>query len=154
MLLAALLWQQAALPPIRRADCTRREVHGNATVLVIGKDRDCAPFGPPRIFEGIWLRSFEGSEFHSGARTRADITSSSGVPWLNTDEPLKPFIDPLRPTDIYAGRLYRVRFVGRRSLAQDRPALKGFGHMGGSPSLVLLDEMLSIEDLGPLTPKR
>ncbi len=64
--------------------------------------------------------------------------------------PLKAFADPLRQQDIYAGRLYRVRFIGRRSVAQNQPPMEGFGHMGGSPSLLLLDEMLVIEDLGLL----
>ena len=151
MLLAALLLQAAPPPPVRRADCQREEVRGTETVKVYRGDRECVLFAPPQMMEGIWLRTFEGSEFHDRARTRSDIGSSVGVPWLSVDEPLKPFADPLPPQGIYAGRLYRIRFIGRRSVAQNRPPMEGFGHMGGSPGLVLLDEMLSIEDLGPLT---
>jgi len=32
----------------------------------------------------------------------------------------------------------------------DRPSLNGYGHLGMSPGLVVLDEMLSLEDLGPM----
>jgi hypothetical protein len=151
MLLAALLIQAAPPPPVRRADCYRDEVRGTATRKVYRGDRECVAFTPPQVMEGIWLRAFEGSEFHERARTRADIRSSVGVPWFSVGEPLKAFADPLRPQDLYEGRLYRVRFIGRRSVAQNQPPMEGFGHMGGSSSLVLLDEMLSIEDLGPLT---
>ena len=152
MLLAALLVPQATLPPVRAASCYQRETRGGTIVPRYIGDRHCVAFGPPIVMQGIWLRAFEGSEFHEGAHERADIRTSDGVPWFNTDEPLKPFADPATIEHRYAGRLYLVRLVGRRSVVQDRPPMEGFGHMGGSPSLVLLDEMLSIEDLGPLRP--
>lgn len=152
MLLAALFWQQAVLPPVRRAGCFRQELHDGNVAVLPGKDRTCVPLGPPAVIEGIWLRAFEGSELHEGAKVRSELLPSAKAPWLNADEPLKPFTIPAQGVDVLPGRLYRVRFVGRRSLAKNGPPLDGFGHMGGSPSLVLVDEMLSIEDLGPLAP--
>lgn len=152
MLLAALLFQAAAPPP--SPPCHRQVTRGEATFWRYLGDRACVAFEPPRVMEGTWLVDVESSTFYDRSPARSGAKADSTTSWFNPNEPLRPFVNPARNVDANQGRLYRVRFIGRRSAPRDPRIFQGFGHMGGSRSLVLLDEMLSIEDMGPLRPNQ
>jgi hypothetical protein len=102
--------------------------------------------------EGTWLVDFEASTFYDRSADRSGANPDRSVSWFNPNEPLTPFVNPAGNVIGNGGRVYRVRFVGRKSAPLDPRIFQGFGHLGGSRSLVLLDEMLSIEDMGPLYP--
>jgi|GEM_PF-4216399 len=152
MLLAALLLQAAAPPP--SPPCHRQITSGDGTVRRYLGDRTCVVFEPPRVMEGTWLVDVESSTFYDRSPARSGAKADSCISWFSPNEPLKPFVNPARNVDANQGRLYRVRFIGRRSAPRDPRIFQGVGHMGGSRSLVLLDEMLSIEDMGPLRPNQ
>jgi hypothetical protein len=148
MLLVALLFQAAAPPP--PPPCHRQEKRGDLTVWRYLGDRTCVKFEPPRVMEGTWLVDFEASTFYDRSAARDGAHADRGVSWFNPNEPLTPFVSPVSNVVGNGRRMYRVRFVGRKSAPLDPRIFQGFGHLGGARSLVLLDEMLSIEDMGPL----
>ncbi|MEG3165431.1 hypothetical protein U1701_12585 [Sphingomonas sp. PB2P19] len=154
-MLLALLLQAAAPPPsVPPNPCHRVEMHGDTKVIVGLGDRFCVDLQPPRTYEGIWVDYFEGQAFVEGATTLSAVDPRHAYPWFNTENPLKSFERPGFTGRGYVyGHGYKVRFVGRQARDMNRPTLAGYGHLGMSPGLIVLDELLSIEDLGPLNPQ-
>ncbi|MGK6355469.1 hypothetical protein ACMGDH_09585 [Sphingomonas sp. DT-207] len=124
---------------IRRCP-TRERREGEFTVVDRSPDRQCVDFAAPREFTGIWIDEFEGSRFVEGVR---DTSALPGFDqgkrvWLEIDDESRmPKAWRREPSQ----QLYRVRFLGRASRDQDRPEAMGYGHLGMSHGLVLVDEM-------------
>ncbi|RAK50953.1 hypothetical protein DJ018_17480 [Phenylobacterium deserti] len=97
--------------------------------------------------EGVWLNTFEGSAFYEGATSLADARGEARV-WFRHEEPLIAW-KGAPPKEEHA---YRVVLIGRSAEDMNRPPLQGYGHMGLWPGLVVVDELLELQDLGPLRP--
>ena len=150
LLLAATLAASAAEPPTPALDprCYRREVTNNVPLIVYLGDRVCVDFEPPRIFEGLWIDAFEGSSFIAGARSLADRPATGESVWLTIDAESRVPARFRRAR--YPAQVYRVRFRGRGARDMHRRPLEGYGHLGMSAGVVLVDEMLAMESLGPV----
>ena len=113
--------------------CFRREDIG----LVYVGDADCYRFGPPRRMRGVWRAAFEGSEFFPGRTTPPGEDETSGV-WLSVDENAPLPIAVRRKGGWEHPPLLLVDFVGRQTLFPG-----GYGHMGMSHDLIVVDRLLS-----------
>ena len=144
MLLALLL--QAAAPHQRPPEPPPCIIPGAKT------ERTCFALKPQRVYRGVWINYFEGQMFVEGAHEIAQIDRRKTYPWFSTYDPLKPFVRPgvVLGRGYVFGHGYRVRFLGRKAQDMDRKPLMGYGHFGMFPGLVILDEMLELEDLGPM----
>ncbi|WP_448664856.1 hypothetical protein ACG3SL_09340 [Sphingomonas sp. CJ20] len=118
--------------------------------VVSRPDRECVAFSPQREFSGLWISAFEGSEYFDGARSAADLPAPEhgGGVWFETDATSK-LPAHWAPKD---SQVYRVRFLGREAADGKRPPGLGYGHFGMFAGMVLVDELRSIEDLGPYPP--
>jgi hypothetical protein len=120
--------------------------------------RVCAPLSEPREIRGIWHHIFEGSRFFEDATYPVTVPDESAAIWLDVRNPIGP--DRLRNRRLQLGHAYEVRFIGRatpvlpRGRGFDRYGglALGYGHLGQSDGLVVVDEFLTITDLGPITP--
>lgn len=105
-------------------------------VRFIGEEK-CFRFDPPERIKGVWMREYEGSSLLTQAQYDA------GLRFIRDDDTwLEPFAADRPPVDEKDVRAYRVEFIGRRS---SYPG--AYGHMGGSRHIVLLDRMISIEEI-------
>jgi len=108
-------------------------------------DRKCVDFDYARPMEGIWINSFEGSRFFPNARTSSDIRRSHADIWFTLDQ------QSVTPTGWTPKKYhwYRIRILGRPAHDMHRSAPKvGYGHLGGSEGLVIVDRLNSVVDLG------
>jgi len=146
MLTALLL--QAVAPHLRMPERPPCILAGAITA------RNCFAQKPQRTYEGIWVNHFEAQLFVDGAHEIAQVDPHKSYPWFSTNDPLKPFVRPgvIAGRGYVFGHAYRVRFLGREARDMDRKPLAGYGHLDMFPGLVILDEMLALEDLGPMQP--
>lgn len=145
-LLLTILSQAAPLSAAPHADqCWTTEVSNGTALRVYGGDRKCVSFHPPGEMTGIWVNEFEGSAFYAGAKTLADTRGKKGDVWLSMDG------QTVLPANFrrHYGRAYRITIVGRTALDMNRAPLEGYGHMGMSRGLVLVDRVIDSQDLGP-----
>ncbi len=149
MILAALLLQTVAPLPPRLDHCYRTERQGDEVVEVYVGDRACVPLKAPLIYDGIWIDEFEGQNFVEGATSVRTLNRDQSTPWFATDDPVEPFVKPapLNKAARFGRNLYRVRFIRRQAIDMHRKPPFGYGHMGSSEGLILLDKMLSIAPL-------
>lgn len=100
----------------------------------------------PREFSGVWLNRFEGSSFHEGARDLKAARDDRQSIWLSmTDEAAAaPGFHPL------PNHAYRLRFTGRAARDMKARPPFGYGHMGMSAGLVVVDQVAEAVDLGPI----
>jgi hypothetical protein len=95
----------------------------------------CLRFGKPKRMHGFWLDQFEGSQFCPMPSAKCFYQSPESDTWLDFND---PSLQNRRPT----GGLYEIEFIGRHSLY---PA--SYGHMGGFSEEVIVDRVISIEQL-------
>jgi hypothetical protein len=134
----------AALQGPEDERCWRSEVHNGIKVQAYLGDRACLSFDPPRTIEGVWINQFEGSEFFEGARDLSDVGKRRESVWFRHDEQSTGL------ARVAGGHAYRIRFLGRNVKDMHRRAcFNGYGHMGCSEGLVLVDSVLELTDLGP-----
>lgn len=102
---------------------------------------DCVYFEKPRLFRGVWIYQFEGSDFIEDAVHSAAPESREGV-WLATgDHKVR-----LGPTGFredlgrYPVQKFRVQFIGRKTSYSGR-----YGHLGGSKHLIVVDRFKQIK---------
>ncbi len=84
-------------------------------------------------WRGVWKTEFEGSQFCPGARSECSLRSAR--PWIWMNAGVKTELN---------GKLYRVEFEGRRTRFPG-----GYGHMGEFDHEIIVDRMISIEELPP-----
>jgi hypothetical protein len=118
-------------------------------------DRKCVTFDPPRTISGIWINEFEGSSFHENIKrlreVRLGIEPNNVHVWLAIDN------ETLMSSELMQrgfGRAYRIKFIGRNATDMRRKSGDGYGHLGGSSGLVLVDQLIDWEDIGPADPRR
>jgi len=112
-------------------------------------DRRCLRLDAPHTLQGLWINNFEGSIFVSGARKVADVHPSLKPVWLSVDD--KSIVPPgWKPR---GGHVYHLTFIGRSAPDLHRPAGDGgYGHLGMFNGLVLVDRLIEVTDLGPVSP--
>ena len=93
----------------------------------------CFQMRKPQRWRGLWRAEFEGSQFCPEPATICDPMTKEPKIWLDG------FEDVAREMN---GKLYRVEFVGRRTLHAGP-----FGHMGGSEHEIIVDRPISIEEV-------
>ena len=124
--------------------CYRKEETPYGDVLGFIGNEECYRFGPPVRMRGIWLDEFEGSEFLPNAtEAPADWPAGGGhsrdAIWLDFTRP-----EPLLTDPHGERRALAIEFVGRRAAYPGR-----YGHMGGSPHLVIVKKLLSATPVPP-----
>ena len=145
-LLFPILFMQAATPSPEADDerCWKTEVHGTVRVKAYQGDRGCVDFTPPRQMSGIWVNEFEGSAFHDGAQSIADIHGKKGDVWFSLDNQTE--LPPNFKREY--GHAYRITIIGSTAIDMNRKPLHGYGHMNMARGLVLADRIIAMEDLG------
>ena len=147
VLLLPILSLAAAAVQDRNDRCYVTETIGGVPVRVYQGDRACVDLTEPREMAGIWINEFEGSRFIEGIEVAEGLTRDGKAVWFSMDD------ETVRPVGFQPrlGHAYRLTIVGRSAVDMDRPPLEGYGHFGVSPGLVLADEIVAFEDLGPFT---
>ncbi len=131
--------------------CYREEVDNGIRVRAYIGDRACIQFDPPRVIEGVWINDFEGSRFFEGVHTLREATPRGDSVWLTIDGKSETPAGLKRP-DRHA---YYVRFIGMAAHDMHRrECFDGYGHMGCSAGLVLVDHVIEAVDLGTTSPGR
>jgi hypothetical protein len=120
--------------------CTREEIHSGVKVLAAIPSEQCYRFNPPERIEGVWIDEFEGVRLLTNAQYDAGIRYiEDDSTWLE----VKPADQrPGTGPPDYTPRVFRIVFIGRRSTYPGE-----YGHFGMSRHLVLLDRMISIEEI-------
>lgn len=136
-----------ALMSTQPRDCFAKEIMNGVSVLRYLGDRKCIDFQPPRIFHGVYVDEFEGQAYYDGATSIEEIRRRGDNVWFSVD-------DETRFSAHFKGRGFRspaylVTFRGREATDMDREPLKGYGHMGMSAGVVLVDELIEAKPLGP-----
>lgn len=95
--------------------------------------------GPPREITGIWHDGFEESYFYEGAKDLSSSTSDKDMPdiWLDTDGKID-LPNPLRSAN------YRIAVIGREPTCGTREPPFGYGHLGMSKRLIVVDRVISV----------
>ena len=92
----------------------------------------CFRMTEPRRWQGLWRNEFEGSHFCEAPAIRCDHDTPGMNIWLTSKRDREP-----------DGRLYRVDFIGRRTLY---PGL--FGHLAiADGHEVVVDRMISMREV-------
>ncbi len=127
--------------------CTVKEVQNGISVIRYIGDRACVEFKDPREYHGMYVDCFEGQMYYDGAATLAEVRKRQDKVWFRMDEKTHFSVNFQGPR----GRCeaYRVTFIGKeaKDMARTGP-LNGYGHMGGSAGLVLVDDLTGAIDIG------
>lgn len=91
----------------------------------------CYRMQNPRRWQGLWRADFEGSQFCPAPATVCTFDSTDERIWLSGFDKVE--------TD---GKLYRVEFIGRRTLHPGQ-----HGHMGASAHEIIVDRPISIREV-------
>lgn len=100
----------------------------------------CIPYSPAGLISGVWVRSFEYSEFFEGAQSYQEVARRAH----DQHDPLTWF-SPIGRADAAVGRLppppegeaFHVDVIGRRSLCE-----YGYGHQGLGSHEVIAEELM------------
>lgn len=145
MLLIGLSLQSASTGDVRKDRCWADASHNGIKVRAYKGDRICVDLAPATEMEGVWVNDFEGSAFYEGARSIADVKGRESTVWFTIDQET---VLPPGFTRHY-GLAYRVKMVGRKARDMNREPLGGYGHMGMSRGLVVVDRIVRVDLLGP-----
>lgn len=117
--------------PGRPFPCMREEVHNGIEVLVGEPTEKCVKLEPQKRWSGLWRNDFEGSRFCPEPATECDYDTPGDRVWLT-----------LRPDSAGDGVLYRVEFVGRKTMYRGP-----YGHFGLSDHEMIVDRMILQEEV-------
>lgn len=121
--------------PWRPYPCTiekTEEFRGEVFEVLESRPTDeCVHMTPRRRWRGVWNNEFEGSQFCPGSRTECSYGGAGPRIWMDAG--------PQPPPD---GKLYLVEFDGRRTVF-----LGAYGHMGMFDHEIIVDRMISKEEL-------
>jgi len=109
-------------------------------------DRRCYRLSSPRKMTGLWVKEMENYAFFEGVSDPAHIDIEEGAE-LNPFELLEG-----RELNLKGGRIYKVELIGSTPLPSFASLV-----LPGIPSdlydeLVVVDEFVRIEDIGPSRP--
>lgn len=103
----------------------------------------CVKMEPAKIWRGLWLNEFEGSQFCPGALASCTRDTEPRI-WLSLHRQKS---DGFKP--IY-GSLYEIEFTGRMTAYQGH-----YGHFGLSDHEVIVDRIISVKLVrGPPPPTK
>jgi hypothetical protein len=103
----------------------------------------CYKFDKARRWKGHWINQFEGSIFcPAGSPCPDERSGAANAIWLEFSS-TRPVQNELKP-----GGVYEVEFIGRRSIGEGH-----FGHMGMSPNDIIVDRMISMNQIEPPPPE-
>jgi hypothetical protein len=111
----------------------------------VERDDQCFKFTKPQRMQGLWRNDFEGSLFCELGTQCSNRQSDGKRPravWLE----MKARLSGRKDTP--PGGLYAIDFIGRRSEYRGM-----FGHMGMWDGEVIVDRLISIEELEPPPPQ-
>jgi hypothetical protein len=131
--------------------CWTQTRSGAYKMMTYKGDRACVALAPSSQFEGLWVDAFEGSAFYVDALSVDELGKRKDAVWLTIDGKSRV---PAWFKPVMNRHVYRLRFLGRAARDMNRPPLEGYGHLGMSPGLILVDDMLQMRDLGPLPDRR
>jgi hypothetical protein len=117
--------------PGRPVPCGREEIQNGIRVIVGAPTETCVRMGPPRRWRGLWRNDFEGSQFCPAPATTCRFDSPGERIWLSE-----------RPDRRPDGKLYRVDFIGRKTMYRG-----AYGHMGASDHEIVMDRMISSREI-------
>lgn len=124
--------------------CYRHEVdNGHEEYEFVG-DRNCRQFKRPREFSGTLIYEFEGIQFLENENLETCLPAPREMVWLEIDSASH---NPIAFEPTY-GHAYRIRFVGREVRDMHRPEMHGYGHMSLFSGLIIVDRLISAQDLG------
>ncbi len=138
MFLAVLLLQAAAPPP-RSFPAPGDDA---------GCDRSAIRYTDEREWDGVWINDFEGSEFIEGATSLAGLRRKVARAWFD-DRDRAAFNDTGFVPGPF-GKVYRIRFTGRRSIDAPPGSRCAFGHMGMSTATIIATRITAMEPLGDI----
>jgi len=117
--------------PGRPVPCGREEIE-NGVKMVIGQPTDqCFRMLPAQRWRGLWRNDFEGSQFCPEPATTCGFDTPGDRIWLS-----------FRPERRMDRKLYRVEFVGRRTMYKG-----AYGHMGASDHEIIVDRMIAVREV-------
>lgn len=116
--------------PGRPFPCMRADVHDGIEILVGEPTEQCVKLAPQERWRGLWRNAFEGSRFCPEPATECDFNTPGDRIWLTASA-----------DGAADGMLYRVEFVGRKTLFRGP-----YGHLGVSDHEVIVDRMISREE--------
>lgn len=145
MLTSTIILITFAVQAVSQDRCYSTVTEGGARGKSYIGDRACIDFAPARQITGIWIDEFEGSAFYEGAKNLDDVRKREDRVWLTID---KKSAVPAKFKRMGSMQAYRLTFVGRFARDMKRKPIEGYGHFGMSNGLVLVDRLLSWEDLG------
>ena len=116
--------------PGRPFPCAHEQVEDGVKVIASTPTELCVKMLPQQRWTGLWRNDFEGSRFCPEPAKQCTFDSAGERIWLSQT--------PGRPT----GGLYEIDFLGRKTM------YKGpYGHMGGSDEEIVIDRVLSMNEL-------
>jgi hypothetical protein len=145
LIIAALFFAQPQPFSVPPPHCWEEVVEDGVKAKRYRGDRVCVDFGPVREIAGIWVDQFEGSRFYEGARDLDEVRKREDKVWLEIDEASVVPAEFKRPGYSHA---YHVTFTGRTARDMNRKPMHGYGHLGVSSGLALVDRFTSWKDLG------
>lgn len=100
--------------------------------------RNCYRFEPARLFSGIYVDEFEGQRFLEGAHGPPPYQPRDRI-WLELDDGLRAELRRRLPPDQRGRtRIWQIEILGRKAIGRG-----GFGHLGGSDGLIVVDAVRS-----------
>ena len=114
-----------------------------------GHAEDCVPLLPAEHMQGVWVTGFEQSGFIPGATdTPARGDTRAGRTWLTFARGATPDRSVWAQRDERGGwAAFAIEFEGRHSRGPSPNG--GYGHLNGSPDLVVVDRIISLRILPP-----
>jgi hypothetical protein len=103
---------------------------------------ECYRMTPRQAMRGVWIRSYEGSEYWPGARSASELEPAPGGIWLDIEG--LGLRDRFPPPEWEELRAFEVVFEGRQTLYAG-----AYGHLGGSDHHVIVDRFISVRPIDP-----
>jgi hypothetical protein len=123
--------------PGRPVPCARHEKQNGVDVIVGVPTERCFKMHAPQRWSGLWRNDFEGSQFCPRPARTCDHRSEGERIWLTEK--------PDRRGD---GKLYRVEFVGRKTIYKG-----AYGHMGASDHEIVVERMIRLREVSKQQPR-
>ncbi len=118
--------------PERPFPCMREEIYHGMEVLVGEPTEECVKLEPAARWRGLWRNDFEGSRFCPEPAVECDFHTPGDRIWLT-----------MSSESAGDGRLYRIEFVGRKTMYRGP-----YGHLGVSDHEMIVDRVFLQEAVG------
>ena len=109
------------------------------------RDRDNYEWHEEREFEGVWVNEFEGSSFYEGVEHAEMVDLEDRQLWLRIDSQTA-----LPPDFPQTGQMYRITMRACSASKRLRSRGRGYGHFGLWQGMVVAEEIVEWELIGPV----